>query len=214
MNPELPLCTERETDRFLLLMMQVSIEYAAQLKFLQRPGMTFDELKNALLEKFDVHDLEGIYAQRGPEIADQLALAPYLNVMFSGTMINIRRLANFGQLQGAVACLMICSCSQAFNKRFFKCWGLVERNSGHDIVSANRRRMYDRIVSGDRSALAELNQLNARQARLEGTRGDTGVEQVKAGASIDQVLRLSGMRSLGSLFSLSRLLLHRLFGRR
>lgn len=209
MDTELPLCMERETDRFILLMMQVSIEYAAQLKALQRSGITSAELSSVLLEKFDVLDLEEIYARVGPEIIDGSAMTPYLKAMFADTMIDASRIANFAQLEGAVACLMICSWdSQAFNKRFFKCWNLVERNSVRDINSFRRRKIYDRIAAGDGSALIELNEMNARFEQRKGS------NQAESGVSARRLLRFSVRRFLAGIFSLPRLLLLRFFALR
>jgi hypothetical protein len=165
---ELPLNPLCETDRFILLMMQVSLRFAGELKVIVHPKAKIDDLKTDLLRRFNVLELEGVYSSVGQPIEDSQALKPYLRVMFEGTMVDSTRLENFGQLEKAIACLMICSLAdQDFDRRFFQCWIMANKNPGLDFASQARNRMYRRLAAGEVGALSELNQQQERMLALE-----------------------------------------------
>lgn len=168
MSTELSLNPLREIDRFILLMMQASMRFACELKVIVHPQVKIDNLKTDLLRRFDVLELEEIYSAVGQPIEDAQALKPYLRVMFEGSMVDSTRLENFGQLGKAIACLMICSLAdQDFDRRFFQCWIMADKNPGLDLASQARRRLYSRLAAGEVGALSELSQQQARMSALE-----------------------------------------------
>lgn len=83
-------------------------------------------------------------------------------------MVDCTRLENFGQLEKAIACLMICSLAdQDFDRRFFQCWIMADKNPGLDLASQARNMMYRRLAAGEVGALSELNQQQERMLALE-----------------------------------------------
>lgn len=167
MTTELPLNPLCEPDRFFLIMMQVSLRFAGELKAIVHPKAKIDNLKTDLLCRFNVLELECIYASVGQPIEDSQALKPYLRVMFEGTMVDSTRLENFGQLEKAIACLMICSLAeQDFDRRFFQCWIMADKNPGLDLASQARNRMYSRLAAGEVGAFNELNHQQERMLAL------------------------------------------------
>ncbi|WP_410951670.1 hypothetical protein [Pseudomonas sp. S1(2024)] len=168
MTTELPLNPLCEVDRFLQLMMHVSLKFAGELKATVDAQTTVENLKADLLRCFSALELDEIYSGAGEQCQDLEALMPYLRVMFNGTMVDPTRLENFGQLEKAIACLMICSLTdQDFNRRFFQCWILAGKNPGLDLASQARNKLYRRLAAGDSRALGELNQLQERLLALE-----------------------------------------------